>query len=89
MALTEAEIDIIVNVRRTLSAISSATCIFIIVAIILFQKYRFPNSRLVLWLSISSALQTIAYFLKPEHDKGLCIFQSMYISFFDWAIASW
>jgi len=90
MVLTVEQIEVAVIVRRVFSAVTCTTCTFIIFAIIIFRKFRFLSSRLVLWLTVSSALQTIAYFMPSEHSHTLsCNFQAIWISYFDWTIALW
>lgn len=45
---------------------------------------------MVLWLSVSSALQSIAYIIPfPKDNDHLCDFQAWFVSFTDWLIALW
>jgi len=91
MALNNNEIQTAVTIQRVLAAVTLLTCSFIVLAIILFQKYRFPSSRLVLWLSIAAGLQTLCYLVPYEKggNSSMCDFQAFWISFFDWCIALW
>jgi len=55
-----------------------------------FKSIVFLSSRLVLWLTVSSALLAPAYLIHlPSESDHLCAFQAWWTSFFDWAIAGW
>mmetsp|Transcript_16760 Transcript_16760/g.23310 ORF Transcript_16760/g.23310 Transcript_16760/m.23310 type:complete len:339 (-) Transcript_16760:43-1059(-) len=89
-SLTTTQIDVIATTRVVLSSIALVTCTFVVIVIVLFRKYQFPSSRLILWLSVASALQTFSFYTPPKEEvPSLCYFEAIWTSFFDWSIALW
>ena len=65
--------------------------LFIIGAIWLFKRYNNFAQRLIFYLSVVSALDTIPYFLgneNPTPGPG-CSFQAFWMQYFDWAVLLW
>jgi hypothetical protein len=90
MALTSDEIQTAAKVRQALSVITLVTCLLLIGVIVLFQKYRFPNTRMVLWMTCVATLQALGYLIPfNQKNDGVCDFQAVWISFCDWAFALW
>lgn len=66
MTLSKGEIYAADVVRRLLSSITLITCLLISLAIIVFQKYKFPQSRLVLWYGRDHSLHSLPFTLLLE-----------------------
>ena len=79
--------EIIVTAHRTSSSLSLAGCMFMIFTIWLFRRYVVFSQRLVLYLSIGSLLDSVAYLVDPSLvGGGLCQFQAWFMNFSNWNV---
>lgn len=82
--------DVIINVKRAVACISFVACIFMIFVIWLFKKYKAFTQRLILYLSIASFMDSIAYIMSDYYSDGaLCDFQAFWMTWFDWVCLLW
>ncbi|XP_065840851.1 cyclic AMP receptor-like protein A [Oscarella lobularis] len=83
--------DAILVTRRVTASLSIVGCLFVIGIILLFRKYKFFVQRLILWLSLASLCDAIAYAMGDVHERGdpFCIFQAFWMTYFDWSVLLW
>jgi len=82
--------QVILKFQRTFSAISLIGCVFVIFMIWLFYLYKYFVQRLILFLSISAALQCFSFIIGDIYvDNSLCEFQAFIMQYFGWATLLW
>eukprot|EP00794_Sanderia_malayensis_P011281 gene11281-12461_t len=82
--------DVILALKRTSASLSLIGCVFLILLIWLFQKYKVFVQRMILSLSIAALLDSISYLMGDIYVDGkLCDSQAFLMSYFDWAVLCW
>ena len=82
---------VILYVQRTFSTLSVVGCILVVLLIIILKKYKSTTQRLILWLSVSGLLRSLALLLKDIHERNMsyCRFKGFIHNYFSWAILLW
>ncbi|XP_066927574.1 cyclic AMP receptor-like protein A [Clytia hemisphaerica] len=82
--------EVILGLQRSFSAISLIGCLFVILVIWLFRMYKYFVQRLILFLSVSAALQCVSFLIGDIYtDNFLCEFQAFIMQYFGWATLLW
>ena len=82
---------VILYVQQTFSSLSLLGCIVIVLLIIILRKYKSTIQKLILWLSVSGLLRSLALLLKNIHERNMsyCRFKGFIHNYFSWAILLW
>ena len=82
---------VILYVQRTFSSLSLLGCIVVVLLIIILKKYKSTIQKLILWLSVSGLLRSLALLLKNIHERNMsyCRFKGFIHNYFSWAILLW
>lgn len=82
--------EVVLILQRIFSCLSLAGCLFVIAVIWLFRMYRYFVQRLILFLSISAALQSVSFLIGDIYtDNFLCEFQAFIMQYFGWSTLLW
>ena len=82
--------EVVLILQRTFSGLSLAGCLFVVAVIWLFRMYQYFVQRLILFLSISAALQSVSFLIGDIYtDNFLCEFQAFIMQYFGWATLLW
>eukprot|EP00112_Aurelia_sp_Birch-Aquarium-sp1_P025574 Seg857.4 transcript_id=Seg857.4/GoldUCD/mRNA.D3Y31 product="Cyclic AMP receptor-like protein A" protein_id=Seg857.4/GoldUCD/D3Y31 len=80
----------VLAVKRTSASLSLIGCVFLIFIIWLFQKYKFFDQRMILFLGVAALLDSVSYIMGDIYPEGkLCDAQAFLMSYFDWAVLCW
>ncbi|XP_065647335.1 cyclic AMP receptor-like protein A [Hydra vulgaris] len=74
---------------QVFAGLSLFGCMFVIFIICLFRDYQFFVFRLLFFLSISSALQSISYLISDINNYTTCMFQAITMQYFSWSTLLW
>jgi len=84
---------VLANIRLIISIISLIGACFMIFLIWLFRKYEEFRQRLILYLSISSALSSLTYLLSygssDGHKSLRCTTEAFFSTYADWSVLLW
>ena len=82
---------VILYVQRTFSTLSLVGCAVIALLIIILKKYKSTVQRLILWLSVSGFLRSLAYLLTQPHNSHViyCRIKGFFQQYFDCTTLLW
>lgn len=81
---------VVLGLQRTFAALSLVGCLFIIGIIWLFRMYKYFVQRLILFLSISAALECISFIIGDVYtNNATCQFQAFVMQYFGWSTILW
>lgn len=84
--------DILHTIKFSVSILSFLASLFMIFIIWLFRKYELFRQRLILYLSISSAITSLTYLFatNPESSNTLkCTIDGFFATYCDWSVLLW
>lgn len=84
--------DILHQIKFSVSILSFLASMFMIFIIWLFRKYEVFRQRLILYLSISSAITSLTYLfaINPESANSLkCTLDGFFTTYCDWSVLLW
>ncbi|KAJ8030437.1 G-protein coupled receptor 1 [Holothuria leucospilota] len=80
----------VVAVKKTMASLSLVGCVFMILIIWAFSKYRLFVQRLILYLTISAFFSSIGHLMASIKPEGpVCTFEAFWLTFSDWAVLLW
>ncbi|PIK35738.1 putative cyclic AMP receptor-like protein A isoform X2 [Apostichopus japonicus] len=80
----------VVAVKKSMASFSLVGCVFMMLIIWIFAKYKVFVQRLILYLTIAAFFSSIGHLMaavKPE--SPVCSFEAFWLTFSDWAVLLW
>ena len=79
----------IASVRQGIACISLIGCLLIIAAIWVTRRHRNFGQRLILWLSLTAAVDTVPSLIGDVGAGRACQFQAFLMTWTQWATLCW